>query len=150
MTKFSNGITDDDLSHLWPVSCFFYDLEKTMPRIGMNPNRGIKIAHPPTRVTLAELTYLPEINNQQVGWVIPVPKDTRGEAIYATNQDRQTLSTAIRQGLELALREIFSEPEGIAVKGKQAIEQIREKHSPAERVVLLRQIYSDALSAEIA
>jgi glycosyltransferase involved in cell wall biosynthesis len=31
-----------------------------MPRIGMNPNRGLKIEQSPARITLAALTYLPD------------------------------------------------------------------------------------------
>ncbi len=88
---------------------------------------------------------LPEINNEDVGWLIEVPKNRLGEAIYTTASDRQTISTAIRQGLERAVHEIFTNPSLVAVKGQNALERISREHDPDQYAAWMAEIYRAAI-----
>lgn len=96
-------------------------------------------------VITTDVRALPEINNNHVGWLIKVPKDELGEAIYATDEDRQKLSQSIQSGLESAIRSIVADPSVIALKGQAALERIRVEHDPQAYAESLRQIYQAAL-----
>lgn len=96
-------------------------------------------------VITTDIRALPEINNSTVGWLIKVPRNALGEALYATVEEREALSQAIRAGLEQIVREIASEPAQIAVKGAAALERIRRDHNPAAYADVLRQVYQPAL-----
>ena len=73
---------------------------------------------------------LPEINNNQVGWLIKVPQNRLKEALYTTPEQRQNLGDAIRLGLEATIREIVANPEQISQKGELALEKVRKDHDP--------------------
>ncbi|MFC2063900.1 glycosyltransferase family 4 protein [Chloroflexota bacterium] len=88
---------------------------------------------------------LSEINNDSIGWLIKVPKNQLGEAIYSTREDRKKLSSSISTGLEEAVHEIFSDPTIIRTKGSRALERIRIEHSPKDRAERLRQIYKEII-----
>ena len=96
-------------------------------------------------VITTDVRALPEINSNHVGWLIKVPKDELGEAIYATDEDRQKLSQSIQSGLESAIRSIVADPSVIALKGQAALERIRVEHNPQAYAESLRQIYRAAL-----
>jgi glycosyltransferase involved in cell wall biosynthesis len=89
---------------------------------------------------------LPELNNNQVGWLINVPQNRLKEALYITEEERQVLSNAIRTGLENVIREIVAHPEQIAEKGTLALEKIRKEHDPVLYANKLRAIYQEALA----
>ncbi len=97
-------------------------------------------------VISTDVRALPEINNNRVGWLIRVPKDGLGEAIYATGEDREKLSQIIQDGLESVIRNIVADPSVIAVKGQAALERIRAEHDPQAYAERLRQIYQAALA----
>ena len=96
-------------------------------------------------VISTDIRALPEINNPSVGWLIHVPKNEMGEALYTTVEERALLSKQIQTGLEVIIRSIAEDPSLIAVKGKAALEQIREQHNPRTYTEKLRQIYRFAL-----
>jgi glycosyltransferase involved in cell wall biosynthesis len=58
-------------------------------------------------VISTDVRALPEINDNETGWRISVPKNKLGEAIYTTHEDRLKVSAAIKAGLADALHEIF-------------------------------------------
>ncbi len=96
-------------------------------------------------VISTDVRALPEINNNRIGWLIRVPKDALGEAIYKTAEDRQALSQTIQTGLEAIIRGIVAEPSVIDLKGQAALERIRFEHDPKTYADKLRQIYYSAL-----
>ncbi len=96
-------------------------------------------------VITTDVRALPEINNNRIGWLIRVPKDELGEAIYTTAEDRQELSQTIEAGLESIIRSILADPGSIAQKGQAALERIRAEHDPQVYAEGLRQIYLSAL-----
>ncbi|MEA4811205.1 MAG: glycosyltransferase family 4 protein [Anaerolineaceae bacterium] len=88
---------------------------------------------------------LPEMNNDQLGWLISVPQNRFKEACYNTPEEREILSNVIRQGLETVIREIAYNPQQIAQKGSLALEMIRGQHHPIQYAESLREIYRQAL-----
>ena len=92
-------------------------------------------------VITTDIRALPEVNNPSVGWLIKVPKNALGEALYATAEEREVLSQSIRAGLEQSVRHIAADPGQIVVKGAAALDRIRKEHDPAAYADALRQIY---------
>ncbi len=92
-----------------------------------------------------DVRALPEINNINTGWVINIPKNRLGEAIYATKEDRNIISKLIRNGLEKIIHEIFTDRSLIIKKAEHSISRIREHHSFDEYASRMRKIYSESL-----
>lgn len=90
-------------------------------------------------VISTDVRALAEINDQERGWLISVPRDAFREAIYRTPSDRVALSLRITAGLENALREILARPQTIHDKALRALEYVIENHDPGS--------YADALEA---
>jgi hypothetical protein len=80
-----------------------------------------------------------------VGWIIRVPKNNLGEALYSTSEERDRLSQLIQSGLEEIIRGITADPSVIFTKGIKAIERIRKHHDPTFYAKQLREIYQTAL-----
>jgi len=96
-------------------------------------------------VISTDVRALSEINNDDAGWLIRVPKNRLGEALYTTAEDRRVLGETIRKGLVAAIREIAADRASITRKGAAALELIRQRHSPDEHSRRLRAIYEEAL-----
>ncbi len=96
-------------------------------------------------VISTDVRALPEINNTGVGWIIHVPKNEFGEALYYSPEDRQCLSQQILVGLETIVRNIVANPSVIYTKALKSIERIREMHDPANYAQRLREIYQEAM-----
>jgi glycosyltransferase involved in cell wall biosynthesis len=92
-------------------------------------------------VITTDIRALPEINNAAFGWLIKVPKNALGEALYTTAEEREALSQSIRSDLAQIVRDIAADPVQIAVKGTAALERIRKEHDPATYADALRQVY---------
>ncbi len=89
---------------------------------------------------------LSEINDDKVGWIIPVPQNALGEALLSTPEEQATLAQAIERGLEDAITRIAADPSEIAAKGKAALLRVRENHDPDAYSRRLQAIYEDALN----
>jgi glycosyltransferase involved in cell wall biosynthesis len=98
-------------------------------------------------VITTNVRALPEINDNQKGWLIEVPKNASGEAIYNTPEGRQAISDAIRAGLEQAVNEMFADRLVIPLKAEKAIQYIKEEHSVQDFAARMKQVYQDALAA---
>lgn len=96
-------------------------------------------------VITTDVRAMPEINNADAGWLIRVPKNDLGEALYSAAEERERLSQQIQAGLEAIVRNIVAEPSVIFGKGQKAIERIREMHDPTGYAQKLRDIYQIAL-----
>jgi len=97
-------------------------------------------------VITSNIRALPEINNDQVGWIIDVPRDEFGEGLYSTSKQREQLGAAIESGLERVVRDIFSDPGCLRVKGMASLEKIEFEHDPADYAQQMGEIYQRALS----
>lgn len=92
-------------------------------------------------VITTDIRAFPEMNNNRVGWMIKVPKNELGEALYTNETDRQLLSETIRKGLEEIVREIVGNPQLIVDKGTLALEKIKDQHDPRRYADALRSVY---------
>lgn len=99
-------------------------------------------------VITTNVRALTEINNNHVGWTIAVPKNSLGEAIYTTQEDRDTISKLIREGIEQAVHEIFANRAIILEKSQNSISRIIEHHSIDRYAAKLRNIYLEAIGAD--
>jgi glycosyltransferase involved in cell wall biosynthesis len=97
-------------------------------------------------VITTNIRALPENNDNQKGWLIEVPKDPLGEAIYTTAEGRQAISAAIRLGLERVLHEIFANRSIIMAKAENAMQSIKVNHSVQSFAARMRKIYQEALN----
>ncbi len=88
---------------------------------------------------------LPEINESDKGWIIPLPTNDVGEAIYATESERMLISNNIRTGLEEALHQIFNDRSLLSKKSEQSILGIKAHHSMSEFSTKMAEIYQSAL-----
>ena len=96
-------------------------------------------------VITTDVRALPEINNADVGWLIRVPKNELGEALYSTLEERERLSQQIQSGLEAIVRNIVADPSVIHIKALKSLERIRQMHDPTVYAQKLREIYQEAL-----
>ncbi|HEX9091443.1 MAG TPA: glycosyltransferase family 4 protein [Anaerolineales bacterium] len=96
-------------------------------------------------VVTTDIRALPEINDNNKGWMIRVPKNRLGEAIYSTEADRLAISTKIRQGLQTIVHEIFADRLIISKKSGQAISGIKSNHSKENFASKMKAIYAEAI-----
>ena len=97
-------------------------------------------------VITTDVRSLPEINDNDKGWIINVPKNCLGEAIYDTEADRRAISQAICEGLEAAIHSVFTDRSNIPVKANQSILSIKTDHSLTRFSEAMKKIYLDAIS----
>jgi glycosyltransferase involved in cell wall biosynthesis len=97
-------------------------------------------------VITTNVRALPEINNNEMGWIIEIPRNRFGEAIYNANaEDKDKIGLAIKEELVNVISEIMENRDLISCKADNAIKHIREHHSPEEYSRKIREIYSHAL-----
>jgi glycosyltransferase involved in cell wall biosynthesis len=97
-------------------------------------------------VITTDIRSFPEINNNDIGWIIRIPKKTNGEARYREQGGKEKISEAISSGLKNILMDIVDDTESIAIKGQKALNRIRLEHSPGKYGEKLLSIYINALS----
>lgn len=90
---------------------------------------------------------LPEINNDEIGWMIRVPKDTFGVAYRKRLAQRKRLSEEIEEQLYVHLRSICDNPGKTMEKGRRALARITAECRPEDRSAALERIYREAVSA---
>lgn len=88
---------------------------------------------------------MPEINNEECGWLIDVPVDNLGTAIHRTAEERATLSEVIEDGLYAILKGICKDPSVIRQKGQAALRRIRASHDPELIGAAMEAIYRESL-----
>lgn len=84
---------------------------------------------------------MPEINDDESGWIISVPKRKNGEGIYDTPDARKNMSKAIEAGLRTTIENIQRHPDSIKRKRESAIMAIRLRHDPSRHAEKLKEIY---------
>ena len=95
-------------------------------------------------VISTDVAALPEINDDDRGWIIRAPKDEMGEGLWRTPEARSRFSLAIEEQLASHLEEIVRSPNLIRKKGARALDRIRSDHDPADRARVLDAIYARA------
>lgn len=97
-------------------------------------------------VISTNIRALPEINSNEKGWVIEVPKDEYGEGLFRKNEERELLSRIIEEGLEKAINEIIADASIISIKGEKALQGLKEKNNPERNGEAYLEMYEKALN----
>jgi glycosyltransferase involved in cell wall biosynthesis len=92
-------------------------------------------------VITTDVRALPEINDERSGWVIRLPKNWMGEAIYTKDDDRSKIAKTITSGIIAAVRNIMRNKTDIQAKADVALKRIRVEHSLELHAERLREIY---------
>lgn len=90
-------------------------------------------------VITTDIRAMPEINNNSMGWLIPIKNDQSDEADI---QNPKVLIEKIRRHLNTIILEILDNPTIIRTKGALALENIIKKHSPIKHQEQLEVIYN--------
>lgn len=88
----------------------------------------------------------PEINNENCGWLIEVPKNGLGGSRHHTKEELRNLSACIREGLSYILKSIEADPAQIKSKGSNALERIKKYHCPKQYSNKIRCVYEQFFS----
>ena len=96
-------------------------------------------------VITTNVRALPEINNNETGWIIEIPKNCLGEAIYTNIEDRNEIGRVIKKELVNVISEIMENRDLILSKANKALKHIRDYHSPEEYSRKIGEIYHRAL-----
>jgi glycosyltransferase involved in cell wall biosynthesis len=88
---------------------------------------------------------LPEINNDDIGWIIPVPKDDLG-LLLTDEKSRRCFSSQVEEGIYQAVRDILNDPTLLPRKGARCLERIARAHAPEDKARVLEAIYDAALA----
>jgi len=95
-----------------------------------------------------DIRAIPELNPDDCGWKIKVPKNDVGEAKYFSAENRKVMRQTIIDGLEQQLIQIFEgDREILKEKSENCLKRIREKHSPEEYCKKIESIYQEALKS---
>ena len=96
-------------------------------------------------VVSTDIRALPEINNDEVGYMIEVSKYKNGNAKIHLEGDVGQFAQALQEKLERVIRKILAEQDLIAEKGRKCLERIRTKHDPLVAAGQIEQIYDESL-----
>lgn len=94
-------------------------------------------------VITTDLRAFPEINNEQLGWLIPIPLNDLRDAKVETEEERILLQKIIEQELKKRILKIIENPDTIKVKGLLCMERIRKEHSLEKYKLELSQLYHE-------
>lgn len=100
-------------------------------------------------VITTDIRALAEINNDDCGFVIKVPKQPSTEAKYDTAEDHQILKKKIENGLRHAFSSVFESPDILKGKAQKAMERIVREHSPEMFAQRLDAIYKNAIEKKV-
>ncbi|PQB03878.1 glycosyltransferase family 4 protein [Aureitalea marina] len=92
-------------------------------------------------VISTDIRALPEINDQECGWMINLAKNHLGEAVDSWGEASSRLEAEIETQLFRIVNEIISDPTVIRVKAEKALQRIEEYHHPDKFADRLRKIY---------
>ena len=99
-------------------------------------------------VITTDIRALAEVNNDDCGFVIKVPKQPSTEAKYDTDEDHQILKKKIEDGLRHAFSIVFESPDILKGKAQNAMERIIREHSPEVFAQRLGAIYKNAIQCD--
>lgn len=94
-------------------------------------------------VITTDIRALPEINNNECGWVINVPKNRWGNGVIDTTEERSKFSVIIQEKLSDIITDLISNPSQILAKGKCSLERIKEEHNPVDVACRVEKVYDE-------
>ena len=95
-------------------------------------------------VITTDIRALPEINNENCGWMIRLPQNRLKQALYFTEEQKEILKTTLKNQLENILNGIFEQPDQLIKKSENSVKRIKEMHDPIIFEKKLNEIYDRA------
>lgn len=92
-------------------------------------------------VITTDIRALPEINNNDCGWMIHLPQNRLKQALYFNEEQKEKLKSTLKEQLESILIDIFENREQIQAKAENSLERIKKFHNPESFGEKLRKIY---------
>ncbi len=89
---------------------------------------------------------LPEINNNEVGWMIDVPLFKDGRSLPKEPDQKITFSTVVEEKLYEYVLEALNNPGIIKQKGEKAMQRILKEHDMDVYTKRMEEIYTQALA----
>lgn len=89
---------------------------------------------------------LPEINNDQYGWLIDLPLSVAKYVPLNSTNERQAVSDLIKSRLDQIVRNILDNPSSIRSRGERCIERIKMNHSPQAHSQRLGELYRASMA----
>lgn len=93
-------------------------------------------------VITTNIRALPEVNDNESGWLINVPKDNLGNGLLATHEDRAAFSKIVEKGIFDSMVEIMENPAIIRQKALRSLNRIEKYHNPIEKAQQIERIYA--------
>jgi glycosyltransferase involved in cell wall biosynthesis len=88
---------------------------------------------------------LPEINNNEIGWMIELPKDDDGRILPRSKSAKDNFTETVFTSLYAIILEALNNRNLIKQKGEKSISHIEKNHNINSHVVQLEKIYDEAL-----
>jgi glycosyltransferase involved in cell wall biosynthesis len=89
----------------------------------------------------SDVRALPEINNEDCGWLIEVPKLANGDGDLDSIQKRQHFREILVHGLKKSLQEAHDNRDLLLRKAEASLRRIRDNHDPAVHAARLKEVY---------
>jgi glycosyltransferase involved in cell wall biosynthesis len=97
-------------------------------------------------VLSTDVFALPEINNNEIGWLIEVEKHPNRNAIINTVEERLKFSKRLESGLIESISHIYQNTEELKTKSYKCLEHINVQHSPLKNAQVLEGFYNKILN----
>lgn len=95
-------------------------------------------------VISTNIRSLPEINNEECGWMIEIPKSSLGEPFSRRKSELIHMQNIIENRLTEIMIDIIKNPKIIRSKGEKSLERIKKYHCVKEYEKKLQKIYEKA------
>ncbi|WP_299106672.1 glycosyltransferase family 4 protein [uncultured Winogradskyella sp.] len=79
-------------------------------------------------VITTDIRAIPEINSNEMGWVITVPKDEDRNGALATENERTVFASTVKKELNQIVLDIIKNKDSIKNKGEKALQNIKNNH----------------------
>jgi glycosyltransferase involved in cell wall biosynthesis len=96
-------------------------------------------------VISTDVFALPEVNNNEIGWMIEVQKHPNRNAIINTAEQRINFSKELESRLIELISHIYQNTEEIRLKAEKCLVHIQEHHSPQVNAQILEGFYNKIL-----
>lgn len=160
----SYGFDDTDLASFEEIKKFLFNTEwitlySELPNdevlelmknsdVGLLPTRAdtygfsiLEMQAAGTPVITTDVRAIPEINTNETGWIIEVPKNNIGEAKYQTKDDLKQLRKIIRDELTIIIEDILVNTETIRPRRQASLKRILKDHNPQNYEKIIEKIY---------
>jgi len=101
-------------------------------------------------VITTNVRALPEINDDECGWMINLPKDSHGNAHMRSDEARACVSRLLEEQLEAVVRTMLRDPVTIKHKAYRALERLKQRHDPRTQAAKIEAIYDSVLATSPA